>query len=133
MILIDSSVWIDYLRDVDSPAVTKLWNLLSDDSKVATTGVIVGEVLSGQKSERLYKGMLRDMEGLISLPADDPTDYIAAAEIYRNCRAKGLTVRGLTDCLIAAIAIRTGATLLHSDRDFETIEKANPRLKLWDR
>ena len=52
-----------------------------------------------------------------------PTDYDRAAELYRRCRLRGETVRKLIDCLIAAVAIRTGIPVLHNDRDFDVLAR----------
>jgi predicted nucleic acid-binding protein len=60
------------------------------------------------------------------LPVDGLADYEAAAELYRRCRSGGEVVRNLTDCLIAAVAVRHGATLLHRDHDFEVVARHTP-------
>jgi len=56
--------------------------------------------------------------------------YEAAADLYRRCRAAGVTVRSTVECLIAQLALEHNATLLHSDRDYERIARVEPRLKL---
>lgn len=129
MILIDTSVWIDYLRGVRNVHTARLWALLSDDSAICTTGIIIAEILAGEPKGKLKRRIQQDLGDLFCLSANDPMDYIAASEIYYNCRAMGLTVRSLTDCLIAAVAIRHDATLFYKDRHFDAIKQAAPHLK----
>jgi predicted nucleic acid-binding protein len=83
------------------------------------------ELLAGARDEQ----HLRDLRGLLargSLVATEPADYEEAAALYRACRRGGETVRRLTDCLIAAIAIRMSVAVLHADNDFEVLARHTP-------
>jgi predicted nucleic acid-binding protein len=123
VILVDSSAWIELLRASSHPAHLTLKHHLETRSPIATTEVVVMELLAGMSTnrdrarlrERLFELPLLRLRGL--------PDFETAAELYRTCRRKGATVRKLIDCLIAAVAIRERATLLHNDRDFDAIRR----------
>ena len=120
MILIDSSAWIEFLRDTGSRACERVDELLAEP--IAICHPIRMEVLAGARDE----GHLRDLRGLLARATILPTlpvDYEDAAAIYRGCRRRGETVRKLIDCLIAAHAIREEVPILHSDSDFEAIAR----------
>ena len=120
MILIDTSAWIEFLRDTGSEVCNRVVELLDQETAVADP--IRMEVLAGARDEP----HLNQLRGLLArgttLPTD-PIDYDQAAMLYRQCRANGETVRRLIDCLIAAIAIRHGTSVLHSDQDFEVLAR----------
>lgn len=119
MILIDTSAWIEFLRDTGSAVCDRVDALLDDE--IATSHPVRMEVLAGARDEK----HLRDLRGLLaraSLIPTQPADYEEAAALYRACRRGAETVRKLVDCLIAATAIRSCTPILHSDTDFE-----NPR------
>lgn len=123
MILIDSSAWVEFLRDTGSAVCDRVDVLLDDE--IATCHPIRMEVLAGARDEQ----HLSDLRGLLargSLIPTEPTDYEDAAALYRTCRRRGETVRKLIDCLVAATAIRASATLLHSDSDFEVLARHTP-------
>jgi predicted nucleic acid-binding protein len=118
LILIDSSAWIEFLRDTDSAVCNRVDDLLGSD--IATCHPIRMEILAGGRDEQ----HLNDLRGLLAratLVPTEPIDYEDAAAIYRRCRRGGETVRKLIDCLIAAVAIREGVSILHSYGDFEAI------------
>lgn len=120
MILIDTSAWIEFLRDAGSPTCNEVDRLLAED--VATCDVISMEVLAGARDEV----HLRELRGLLAratvLPIG-PEDYESAAALYRTCRRAGSTVRKLVDCLIAAVALREGVAVLHADADFVALAR----------
>lgn len=123
MILIDTSAWVEFLRDTGSAVCQRVDAILDDE--IATCPPVRMEVLAGARDEQ----HLRNLRGLLargSLLSTEPTDYEEAAALYRACRRQGETVRKLIDCLIAATAIRSDATLLHSDSDFEVLARHSP-------
>jgi predicted nucleic acid-binding protein len=129
--LIDTSVWVEYLRNTNSPAcneVDRLWH--DDPSTVATTEPVVMELLAGTNSDLLFERVEKLMNGLPMLSVDPAVDYRDAAVAYRAVRRGGKTVRKTIDCLIAAVAARTGATLVHRDRDFDLLAAALPDLRV---
>ena len=121
MILVDSSAWVEFLRATGSPAHLRLRAALQDKTEVACTDVIVMEILAGARDDADRDRLRRLLYGLEFLPVEGPTDYESAAALYRLCRRGGETPRKLSDCLIAAVAIRNDAELLCEDADFLTI------------
>lgn len=128
MILIDSSAWVEYLRATGSATDGRVTDLLTLRAAVATTEVVVMEVLAGARNDRDRDDLRRLLLGCTLASVRGPTDYEDAAELYRRCRHGGETIRKLTDCLIAVVALRTGAKLLHRDVDFEAIARHAPLL-----
>ena len=120
MILIDTSAWIEFLRDTGSPTCQAVDALLADD--IASCDVVAMELLAGARDEQ----HLRDLRGLLARAVAismTPEDYETAAALYRTCRRRGDTVRKLIDCLIAAVAIRADVAVLASDSDFEILRR----------
>lgn len=120
MILIDTSAWVEFLRDTGSPVCNRVDALLGAD--IATCDPIRMEVLAGARDDR----HLRDLRGMLARAtsiATVPSDYEDAALLYRACRRRGETVRKLVDCLIAAHAVRAGVPVLHADVDFDALAR----------
>ncbi len=126
MILVDSSAWIEFLRATGGPAHLRLREVLQRGVPLACTDVIVMEIFAGARDERDRDRLRRLLYGREFLAVDGPADYEAAAELYRVCRRAGETPRKLSDCLIAAVAIRNGAELLCEDADFLAIARHAP-------
>lgn len=126
MILLDSSAWVEFLRATGSPTHRWVRSALQGDAELACTDAIVMEILAGARDEADRDRLRRLLYGLRFLPVEGPADYEAAAELYRLCRQAGETPRKLTDCLIAAVAIRNDAELLCEDADFLTIARHAP-------
>lgn len=125
MILADTSAWVEFLRGTGSPAHQRLRELIADGS-VATTDWVMLEVLAGAHDD-LHRRRLRALLGQCEyLRASAPDDFERAARLSTTCRAAGYTIRALGDCLVAAVALRTGAPLLHADRDFTAIAHCAP-------
>ncbi len=126
MILIDSSAWVEFLRATGSPAHLRVRSALRDGTDLACTDVIVMEILAGASDDADRDRLRRLLYGLDFLPVEGPADYENAAELYRLCRRGGETPRKLSDCLIAAVAIRSDAELLCEDADFLAIARHAP-------
>jgi hypothetical protein len=126
VILVDSSAWIEFLRATGSPAHLRVRSALEQGVELASTDVVVMEILAGARDEVDRDRLRRLLYGLEFLAVDGPVDYEQAAELYRACRAGGETPRKLTDCLIATVAIRNGAALLCEDADFAAIARHSP-------
>jgi predicted nucleic acid-binding protein len=126
VILADTSAWVEYLRATGSPVHLRLRKLIADEGELATTEVVMMELLAGEASPEAVARLRRLLGRFELLPVEGLADYEAAGELHRRCRAGGETVRNLTDCLIAAVAMRHGATLLHRDHDFEVIARHAP-------
>lgn len=123
MILVDTSAWIEFLRDTGSPACLEVDRLLAAD--VAVTDAVVMEVLAGTRDER-HLHDLRALLGRADLLRAATGDYLTAAQLYRQCRQRGQTVRRLIDCLIGAVAVRYDVPVLHHDADFEVLARHTP-------
>jgi len=118
MILVDSSVWIDFLRAIQTPATDRL-SVLLDQQRIATGDLILIEVLQGAGSERDFNFILRLFATLPAVDIGGSEIAVAAARNYRALRARGITVRKTIDSLIATRCIIDGYSLLYSDRDFD--------------
>ena len=118
MILVDSSVWIDYLRGVETKQTDRLDGMLGLEP-VAVGDLILAEVLQGTTTDKDFKDVLKLLEGLDVVPLGGQAVAVQAARHFRALREKGITVRKTIDCIITTRCIMDGMTLLHSDRDFD--------------
>ncbi|WP_250284862.1 MULTISPECIES: type II toxin-antitoxin system VapC family toxin [unclassified Frankia] len=123
MILVDTSAWIELLRGSKSPVHRRLRDLIDEDAYLVTTEIVRFEVFAGARSHEHQRELLALLASLPILPLHDSGDYENAAALYRSARHSGVTVRVLTDCLIAQAAIRADAGLLHADRDFDNLAR----------
>ena len=120
MIIIDTSAWIEFLRDTGSKVCNTVDDLLGADLAICDT--ISMEVLAGARDE-LHLAQLRGLLARATVVSITSEDYEQAAALYRTCRRNGETVRKLIDCLIAAVAIRSNAPVLHADSDFAALTR----------
>lgn len=129
MILVDSSVLIDFLRGRDTPAAQRLETIEREGEAAgwALPLVCLQEVLQGARNEQEWRSLheVLGSQELVS-PADPVAVHVEAARIFFDCRRKGLTVRSSTDCFIAALALERELPLLHDDADFESIARVRP-------
>ena len=123
MILVDSSAWIELLRQTESPVDLRLRAAIDSDEQQAIVGVMLLELLAGARDEAHAKRLRRMLAGARLLRLQEPSDHESAADLYRACRRGGSTIRRLPDCLIAAVAIRHGIELLHQDSDFDELAR----------
>ena len=126
MILIDSSAWVEFLRATGSPAHLRVRSALRDGTDLACTDVIVMEILAGARDDADRDRLRRLLYGLEFLGVEGPADYESAAGLCRLCRRGGEAPRKLSDCLIAAVAIRNDVELLCEDADFLAIARHAP-------
>lgn len=120
MILVDTSAWVEFLRDTGSPVCTEVDRLIS--ARVATCDVVTMEVLAGARDDH-HLAQLRGLLARATPFSVLPMDYDHAAALYRGCRRRGATVPKLVDCLIAAVAIREDLPVLHADGDFDVLAR----------
>jgi len=120
VILVDTSAWIEFLRDTGSQVCVVVDRLL--DADLAICDAVSMEVLAGARDER-YLIQLRGLLARTTMLPTTPADYDDAASMYRSCRAHGETVRKLIDCLIGAVAVRAAAEILHADVDFAALAR----------
>jgi predicted nucleic acid-binding protein len=123
VILVDSSVWVEYDRATGSPPHVRLKQLIAAGGPVAVTEPVIMEVLAGARDDRRETSLRRLLERFHLLSFDAASDFDAAVRIYRRCRAAGITPRGMIDCMIAAVAWRHGATLLAHDADLHRLAR----------
>lgn len=122
MILIDTSAWIEYFRATGSAAAVEVRRLLSTESgRVAMCEPVAMEILAGAVDQDRHARLEQLVNGLPSLQVDDAVDFRSAAAIYRSVRRAGQTIRSINDCLIAAVSLRHGASIVHRDADFDAI------------
>ncbi len=117
--MVDSSVWIDFARAASTAQTAVLRRAITDRTAMTTDAVRL-EVLTGNTRVDVLSAALDTCEDVMQLPRIDVED---AAAIYRVCRSAGETIRSITDCLIAAIAIRNDVAVLHNDPDYDAIAR----------
>ena len=120
-VLVDTSVWVDFFNEYPSREADVLAQLLHDEVEILTCGVVIAEFFQGIRrvsSLAELESHFRDMESLVPR---DPDTYFAAAALYRDLRAQGVTVRSTIDCLIVCLTEESGALLLAKDRDIAQI------------
>ena len=123
MILVDSSVWVDYFNGTISPE-TDLLDAVLGSEPVAISDLILTEVLQGFRSDSDYNQAKSLLTGLTVFEMLGQDMAIRAADNYRALRRRGVTIRKTVDCIIATFCIERGLPLLYSDRDFEPFVRA---------
>jgi predicted nucleic acid-binding protein len=118
--MVDTSAWIEFLRDTDSAVCKRVEELLASD--IAICDPIRMEVLAGARDAEHLSDLRRLLARASVLPTT-PVNYEQAAALYRTCRRNGETVRRMIDCLIAAVALHAGASILHADGDFDVLAR----------
>jgi predicted nucleic acid-binding protein len=121
LLLIDTSVWIDFFKGIDTANVKIFTSYLENDFPVFICPVIIQEILQGIKSDKEYARIKDSLFALNVLNDDAVETAIGAAEIYRILRKKGVTIRKSNDCLITFYALKYSLKILHNDRDFDKI------------
>ena len=123
MIVVDTSAWVEYFTAGEGAAADRLTQEMERGRTVlAILPVIATELLQGFRSDLDFQRALRVVRRLPRLEPGFAT-HVRAAALYRMLRARGVTVRGAVDCIIAATCLETGASLLTLDRDFEAIAR----------
>ena len=131
MLVVDSSVWIDFFADRPQPACDALDRLLQDgEVRIVVPDLVLFEVLRGFRHEREWRQARTLLESLDIEAATDPALAVEAAAHYRSLRVSGTTVRSALDVLIATFCIDRGYALLHRDRDFDAFEELRG-LRAW--
>ena len=126
MILADTSAWVEFDRATGSPVDLRLAHLISRSRSLAVTEPVMAEVCAGARTDEREAALRRLLSRCRLLSFDTGADFDAAVGIYRRCRKAGVTPRGLIDCMIASVALRTGASLLASDTDLVRIADVIP-------
>ena len=125
MIVVDTTVWIDFLEARGTAFDRHLTELLEHDAPIALVDIVYCEVLQGIRDEEAYR---RTREGLRAHPILRPRGletFEVAANLYRVARRRGLTIRRSVDCLIAATCLEAGTEIYHNDRDFDALARVS--------
>lgn len=121
MILVDTTAWVEFDRATGSRLDTRLTELIATTDEVAVTEPVIMEVLAGARDDRREHDLRRLMQRFPLMQFDAAIDFDAATRIYRMCRRSGVTPRGMVDCMIAAVALRHGVSLLANDTDLDRV------------
>lgn len=119
--IVDTSVWIEYLQPTASSAGDRLEMMIRDGERIVVPEPVLLELLSGPTDEVVAMQRRRMLESFEIVANEPMVDSLRAAALQRECRRSGETVRNLNDCLIAAVALRIGAVVLHRDHDFDVL------------
>ena len=122
MIVVDSSVWIDFFNGVGTRQ-TDLLDQLLGSQPILTGDLILAEVLQGFRSQADLRNARAAMDTLIFEPMVGRQVALASVHNYRTLRMRGITPRKTIDMLIATFCIENGHDLLHADRDFEPMSE----------
>jgi predicted nucleic acid-binding protein len=132
MILVDTSVLIDFFKGATNESAQKFSSILKKKIPFGINAFIYQEILQGAKSEKEYELLKRYLMDLQFYYPKHPVDsFEKAARIYFDCRKKGITIRSTIDCIIAQTAIEHNLLLLHNDKDFEAMSGVIPSLKFY--
>ena len=125
MILVDTSVWVDFFAGRDLKHVATLEQYIIESEDLALCGIILTEILQGITDDATHRRVRRYLGPLIMLPMPE-TVFIRAADIYRKVRKNAITIRKTNDCIIAATALEHHCPVLHNDEDFAPVERHFP-------
>ena len=125
MIVVDTTVWIDFLEARGTAFDRHLTDLLEADAPIALVDIVYCEVLQGIRNEDTFQ---RTRVSLLAHPILRPRGletFETAANLYRRARRRGLTIRRTVDCLIASTCLEAGAEIYHNDRDFDALARVS--------
>jgi predicted nucleic acid-binding protein len=123
VVIVDTTVWIDYLRGTQNPETRWLERELQEQ-RLGLTDLILCEVLQGIRDRNTFTRVQADLLRFQIFQTGGSTLAVAAAQNYRDLRERGFSVRKTIDCLIATFCLQAKHELLHRDRDFDPFEKA---------
>ena len=131
MVLVDTSVLIDYLGSVENSGTRAFQSILDSGIAYGITLFAYMEILQGVRTEREFEQVKRylDTQKFYGF-SDEKASFAEAARIYFLCRKRGITISSTIDCLIARAAIENDVFLLHNDKDFDSIAKV-VKLKIF--
>jgi predicted nucleic acid-binding protein len=130
VIVVDTSVWIEFLEGTGTSFDRHLAELIRMDAPIALTEVIYCEVLQGIRDDAVHAKVREILQAFPVLLLDGLRSADRAVTLYRTCRRRGFTIRSTVDCLIAAVCLDAGAELFQHDRDFDVLAKV-ANLKLY--
>ena len=131
MVLVDTSVWVEFLRGTGSKYNLVLHRFIEEEEDICISDIILTEILQGIRRDKDFERIKKYILDFPIYALKDARSFVEAAQIYRECRKKGLTIRRPLDCIIARVAIENNLVLCHNDRDFDTIAKAVKGLEIY--
>ncbi len=127
LVLVDTSAWVEFDRATGSPTHLAVRELIqADDGRLVVTDPVAAELCAGARTERHLSDLRRLLARFRWETVNAGPDFAHASTIYFTCRRRGVTVRSLVDCLIAAVALRLDASVLHRDGDYPLIAQVIP-------
>ena len=127
--LVDTSVWVEYFRRTGSRADEEVTRMIERAEPTAgITEPVLMELLAGARDTENFRRIERITDAMPLLEVYPPCDFGEAGSLFLTLRRKGKTIRSMTDCIIASVAWRLEATLVHADRDFDVIAEHFPEL-----
>jgi hypothetical protein len=127
VILVDTSVWVDYLKGRSTPEAARLQRVFDDHVPFGINGLIYGELLAGARDRKEWRTLQAYFSTQTFYPLrSDDAFFSDAAQIFFDCRRKGVTLSGLVDCLIAQNALDNDVAVLQKDEDFPAIARVRP-------
>ena len=124
--IVDTSVWIDFLNGHPSRQAELLAQAIAEGDAIHLPGLVLTEILLGLKNDAQARRVESLLDAFDWVEGPTRQDHVEAARLYRQCRAKGITVRSTIDCLIAQLCIRDNLPLLAKDRDFTEMARVVP-------
>lgn len=129
--LVDTSAWVEYFRRTGSRADDEVTRMVERDEPVAgITEPVIMELLAGARDTENFRRIERVADAMPLLEVYPFCDFGEAGSLFLTLRRKGKTIRSMTDCIIASVAWRLQATLVHADREFNTIAEHFPELQV---
>ena len=122
MVLVDTSVWVDYFNGLETPRTERLDQLLGS-GRLLTGDLILAELLQGFAKDADYRTARRLLLELPCAELVGRDNALRAADYHRRLRKRGVTVRKTIDVLIGTYCIQHGHELLHADRDFDSMQR----------
>ena len=121
MIVVDTTVWIDFLEGKGTAFDRHLAELLEAEAPLALVDIVYCEILQGIRDEQTYQRTRLSLLAHTILRPRGLATFETAAHLYRAARRRGLTIRRSVDCVIAATCLETDAEIYHNDRDFDAL------------
>jgi predicted nucleic acid-binding protein len=125
VIVVDTTVWVDFLRGRGTRFDAHLAELIEAEAPIALTDIIYAEVLQGVRDDAVHRELRAVLRAHPILRPRGLGTFDDAVTLYRTARRRGLTIRRTVDCVIAATVLENGAELFHNDRDFETLARVS--------
>jgi predicted nucleic acid-binding protein len=125
--IVDTSAWIEYFRRTGSRADDEVTQMVEREWPTAgVTEPVIMELLAGARDPGNFRRIERITAAMPLCQVDPVCDFAEAGALFKAMRGEGITIRSMVDCLIAAVAWRRDATIMHADRDFDAIASRYP-------